>query len=160
SNMKQIGLGLMQYAQDNDEYFPVRYGSSNPGDFIDGRQRTWKDMLMPYIKNRDVYRCPSNPAARLADTKGYFPAGYSMFLPNGPFSIFEGGAAYPQHLAGIGYPANSIIIFETSYLFPDGGPYQAYTEPSIPSATLAPAPSSWNSGHSKKKGNMVFMDGH
>jgi prepilin-type N-terminal cleavage/methylation domain-containing protein/prepilin-type processing-associated H-X9-DG protein len=162
SNMKQIGLGLMQYQQDYDEMFPMRYGANVPSDYIDGRQRSWEDMVAPYIKNVDVYKCPSNPVAKQPDTRGYYPAGYSMYLPDGPVPLLSRtpGWAYPQPLAGISAPANTLIIFETSYLHPDGGPSLPYDEPSIPTAALPAAPSSWNSGHSKKKGNMIFMDGH
>src|SRR5690348_16265574 len=38
SNMKQIGTGLMMYAQDYDETYPLRYGGGCPPDCINGRQ--------------------------------------------------------------------------------------------------------------------------
>jgi prepilin-type processing-associated H-X9-DG protein len=86
-----------------------------------------------------------------------------MYLPNGPFDpmIFTGGAAYPQNLAGVNAPANSLIIVETSWQFPDTGPYLGYEEPA-PSGFdyITPGPSTWNSGHSKKRGNITYMDGH
>ena len=163
SNMKQIGTALMMYQQDFDETFPMRYGGPCPADCnAQGYQRTWKDMLMPYLKNKDVYKCPSNPVSQRMDIRNTFAAGYSMYLPDGPVEIFRNvsGWAYPQPVAGVTVPANSLIIFESSYLFPDGGPSLRYDEPSIPTAQLANAPSSWYSGHSKKRGNLVFMDGH
>jgi prepilin-type N-terminal cleavage/methylation domain-containing protein/prepilin-type processing-associated H-X9-DG protein len=168
NNQKQIGLGLMHYAQDYDDTLPTRYGGSCPNPptatsdctGTPPRQRTWKDMLMPYIKSVDVYRCPSNSTAEKFDVRGFFPAGYSMFLPNGAFNVMEPGAAFPQPLAGLGQPSYSVIIFETSSLFPDGGPYSAYVEPAVASTTQAAAPSSWYSGHSRRRGNMIFMDGH
>lgn len=52
SNMKQITLGMMQYTQDYDEFFPrpqLCYGG--PGD--------WATTLIPYIKNSQVFVCPS-----------------------------------------------------------------------------------------------------
>src|SRR5579871_6557780 len=73
SNMKQIGTALYMYAQDYDEILPRRYGCNDvPGvcgwdyEIINGigYVRTWKSMLVPYIKNRDVYKCPSNSAAQ------------------------------------------------------------------------------------------------
>jgi prepilin-type N-terminal cleavage/methylation domain-containing protein/prepilin-type processing-associated H-X9-DG protein len=163
SNMKQIGTSLMMYTQDFDEMYPMRYGGGCPSDCnAEGRQRTWKDMLNTYIKSKDVFRCPSNSVSEVTDTLNVFPAGYAMYLPNGPVEIFNKvpGWAYPQHVAGVSAPANSLIIFETSYRYPDLGPNWAYTEPSIPSSALPAAPSSWYSGHSKKWGNMIYMDGH
>jgi hypothetical protein len=41
SNLKQIGLGLIQYSQDYDEHFP-------PADGVD-------DRILPYLKDRDIY---------------------------------------------------------------------------------------------------------
>src|SRR5581483_8017016 len=65
SNMKQIGTALHMYAQDYDENFPQRYGDCCAvADFENGYQRTWKNMLMPYIKSKDVFKCPSNQAAQ------------------------------------------------------------------------------------------------
>jgi prepilin-type N-terminal cleavage/methylation domain-containing protein/prepilin-type processing-associated H-X9-DG protein len=54
SNLKQIGLGIMQYAQDYDERLPSsRHTGPN------GRDFSWPYMIEPYVKSRQVYRCPS-----------------------------------------------------------------------------------------------------
>ena len=53
SNMKQMGIGLMQYTQDYDEMFPPA--------------RQWSDALVPYLKNEKLFHCPA--------TKNY---GYAM----------------------------------------------------------------------------------
>ncbi len=47
SNTKQIGLGMMMYAMDYDEVWLMR--------------ENWCDAVDPYIKNREVFRCPSAP---------------------------------------------------------------------------------------------------
>jgi prepilin-type N-terminal cleavage/methylation domain-containing protein len=171
SNMKQIGTSLHMYAQDYDQTFPLRYGSGNAVDFENGLQRNWKNMLNPYIKNRDVFKCPSNPTARKGDyvwngstsVDGYFAGGYAMWLPDAWLAGQMGrGASYPQQDAGIEFPASSLIIVETSWRFPDTGPHLAYCEPSPCWADPAqnPGPSTWNSGHSKKAGNIIYLDSH
>ena len=157
SNEKQIGLGLMQYVQDNDEYFPERYSDLDP---VDGHQRNWKDALNAYIKSKDVFRCPSNPAAQNKDSGGVFPAGYAMWLPDGFLSSkFGHGAGYPQPLAGLDQPSSSLIIIEDSYKYPDVGPYLGYSEPATDGGAF-PGPSEYNSGHNRKAGNIIYMDGH
>lgn len=51
SNLKQIGLAFMQYAQDNDEKFPpVQSGGNFYG---------WADAIYPYVKSKQIFRCPS-----------------------------------------------------------------------------------------------------
>lgn len=55
SNQKQIGLGFMQYIQDNDEtYCSDRYNIGSTG------AAGWATMLQPYIKSRQVFKCPSD----------------------------------------------------------------------------------------------------
>lgn len=51
SNIKQIGLGLIQYAQDYDETFPA---ARNTGTAI-----SWRYMIQPYLKSTQVNSCPS-----------------------------------------------------------------------------------------------------
>lgn len=54
SNLKQIGLGLMQYLQDYDETFPQQ------GYVQSSVTYRWRVLIYPYIKNAQVYKCPSN----------------------------------------------------------------------------------------------------
>ncbi|MES2460663.1 MAG: DUF1559 domain-containing protein [Armatimonadota bacterium] len=64
SNEKQIGLGLMQYQQDNDETYPQAYyyknntGTTNGGS--SGGYVHWSVLLNPYVKNEGIYLCPSD----------------------------------------------------------------------------------------------------
>jgi prepilin-type processing-associated H-X9-DG protein len=180
--MKQIGTALIMYAQDYDEILPERYGCTDtPTNCTDyevingvGYERTWKTMLYPYIKNYQVFKCPSNDAAShgtLVNNNGstgfgespVYPAGYNMWLPNfNPAGVFPNGAAYPQPLAGLTYPASELIIVESHYGWADIGPYLSYCEPSGPTCdpNSFPGASSWSSGHAKKAGNVVYLDGH
>ncbi|NCO37207.1 MAG: hypothetical protein COZ06_14435 [Armatimonadetes bacterium CG_4_10_14_3_um_filter_66_18] len=54
SNHRQLGLGLSMYAQDNDEVWlwPGAIGTC-PCD--------WHSALNPYVRNDQIYRCPSAP---------------------------------------------------------------------------------------------------
>ena len=57
SNLKQIGLGVVQYSQDYDERMPsVRM---NPGN-VDFNGGAWPVLLQPYIKSYQLFACPSN----------------------------------------------------------------------------------------------------
>ena len=56
SNLKQIGLGFLQYTQDYDEAYPL---SSYPTTNV-----SWTTSTQPYIKSLQIYRCPSDNAAR------------------------------------------------------------------------------------------------
>lgn len=63
SNLKQMGLGALMYAQDNDETLPPMAwlagsyiwpsGSSNP-------RNTWFLRIYPYVKSTQLFNCPSS----------------------------------------------------------------------------------------------------
>ncbi|MFH1909652.1 MAG: DUF1559 domain-containing protein [bacterium] len=59
SNTKQLGLGLLMYAQDYDETFPGRAYGVYPHDFATGATICWPGFIMPYIKNVQIFKCPS-----------------------------------------------------------------------------------------------------
>ncbi len=54
SNLKQIGLGILQYAQDYDEKYPFAGNTSGPA-------INWGQTTQPYLKSNQVFACPSNP---------------------------------------------------------------------------------------------------
>ncbi len=70
SNMKQLGLGMMQYAQDYDEKYAGLAGpgldnipvASVGGLNYNGSQyyHGWPAKIYPYVKSEQVYVCPSN----------------------------------------------------------------------------------------------------
>ena len=64
SNMKQIGLGVQMYVQDNDERLFFRSGDANSrsGATISGNAFRWYNQLMPFIKSNGVFTCPSDAA--------------------------------------------------------------------------------------------------
>jgi prepilin-type N-terminal cleavage/methylation domain-containing protein len=63
SNVRQLGMAMMQYVQDYDENFPSRFPDpTKPGPYPCRACRT-KDirpLLSPYVKNDQLYRCPSD----------------------------------------------------------------------------------------------------
>ena len=60
SNMKQLGLGAMQYTQDYDENslpLVIERDDGNPN-----ASGTWIPLIQPYLKNYNVMVCPSHEA--------------------------------------------------------------------------------------------------
>jgi prepilin-type N-terminal cleavage/methylation domain-containing protein/prepilin-type processing-associated H-X9-DG protein len=73
SNLKQVGLGLMQYTQDYDETNP---NTSLPGPIThtgsaDGRDFWWTDAIFPYVKSKQLYTCPSRNEGGAGDYKTF-----------------------------------------------------------------------------------------
>jgi prepilin-type N-terminal cleavage/methylation domain-containing protein/prepilin-type processing-associated H-X9-DG protein len=68
SNLKQIGTSVMMYAQDYDETYPVN--ASITADMASQVALTWPNRLMPYVKNNQLFKCPSDRRAPAADFPG------------------------------------------------------------------------------------------
>jgi prepilin-type N-terminal cleavage/methylation domain-containing protein/prepilin-type processing-associated H-X9-DG protein len=82
SNLKQIGLGLLQYTQDYDETLTLSfYGSS--GDSNNAGNYKWMDAIFPYVKSEQLFTCPSDSAVN----REYL---YHRKIPNGQTSINYG----------------------------------------------------------------------
>jgi prepilin-type N-terminal cleavage/methylation domain-containing protein len=68
SNTKQIGTGVLMYLQDYDEQLFFYASTTTPslsrtGGVItsaEKNQERWWNVIMPYIKNNSVFRCPSD----------------------------------------------------------------------------------------------------
>jgi prepilin-type N-terminal cleavage/methylation domain-containing protein/prepilin-type processing-associated H-X9-DG protein len=63
SNLKQIGLGLLQYTQDYDELFVADWfgpdtGPTDPEGTGAGHYK-WMDAIYGYVKSEQVFTCPS-----------------------------------------------------------------------------------------------------
>ena len=61
SNLKQLGLALVQYNQDADERFPA--GGNNTG-------LGWGSRIYSYVKSTGVYKCPDDPTGTAANLEG------------------------------------------------------------------------------------------
>jgi len=132
SNMKQIGLGLMQYTQDNDEHYPppsMCDGSSTctakvtdtskPGGafrtYINSTTDhwfTWMDSIDPYVKSTQIFVCPSSPIGTGLPNYGYSDA-FGSYRSH-PYYWNHLGTGYfvPIAMAAVTRPSEVIIITE------------------------------------------------
>ena len=63
SNIKQLSLGFLQYAQDYDEVMCLALmdpgAAGTPGN-VWGNRRYWPELMEPYLKNRQILLCASD----------------------------------------------------------------------------------------------------
>jgi prepilin-type N-terminal cleavage/methylation domain-containing protein/prepilin-type processing-associated H-X9-DG protein len=155
SNLKQIGLGVMMYSQDYDEQIPGRNTMTGHGvgyncssgtagcvllyDVINNRPY----MLEPYVKNRQLFICPSRDAANNSATRGDY----------GENGLLISGAS----LASIEYPASMLMFADDTY-----GSRTQYAPSSGRTNWIA----NYNNGGTEPYGrhldgvNVAFADGH
>ncbi|PQV63477.1 hypothetical protein B1R32_11138 [Abditibacterium utsteinense] len=118
SNLKQIGLGILQYTQDYDEKMPVKgYDCKGGGP---GQCTIWYDIVQPYIKSTQLFRCPSNPVNYLG-YGGTFPSNYgcnSTAVGNGDSDIDPAVGAFNGYnkdgfaIAGFSSTSQTIAVAE------------------------------------------------
>ena len=97
SNLKQLGLALVQYNQDADEKFPAGGNGAGLG---------WGSRIYTYVKSTGVYKCPDDPTATATNLEGAnetdVPVSYGM-------NSNLGG----QTLAQLNASASTVLLFET-----------------------------------------------
>ena len=113
SNQKQIGLGVLQYLQDNDECFPcgIVPGTNGYGSTYGGGAG-WAGQTYPYVKSNAVFACPDDAGYKGVAIVSYginenLTSGASVDGNNTP----EGGAL---KVAQCGAPANTVLLAETT----------------------------------------------
>jgi len=86
SNIKQLTLGLLMYAQDYDERY-MQFGYAIPGMPLGSCGTNvcwWRFLLYPYVKNWQVFLCPSaNPQDASSSLQQYLDHyGYNSRIAN------------------------------------------------------------------------------
>jgi prepilin-type N-terminal cleavage/methylation domain-containing protein len=134
SNCKQIGLATMQYIQDYDERFMAQssdgYPLNNSG-IAGALGFNYKDEILPYTKNEQIWICPTNIPNGTLNTVppnvGYhmngnvmIPAGLSLAAVVAPASLFimrESGKGYVfnrAYLRPIPGLCDDVVAYETN----------------------------------------------
>jgi len=166
SNLKQIGLGMTMYVQDYDEHYPMalegkwggpykpqttpgwpgtkfQVSDGNPG----GHFFSWMDMIYPYVKNTQIFVCPSKQTGA-DDVPSY---GYSEAIDgagNSHYANIGVDNNVGLSLSQIQRPSETLIVLDwVSY-------YNIYANPrEYNPASISRAPHFDGT-------NIVFCDGH
>jgi prepilin-type N-terminal cleavage/methylation domain-containing protein/prepilin-type processing-associated H-X9-DG protein len=172
SNLKQIGLGLMQYTQDYDEMLPPARNTTTPFP-----NTPWHFLVQPYVKSYQLFRCPSNTSKDPMQSTGD-PAAIAAGVPtggiarsyqanagvNGNFSaqITTDGDNRPMRFDNLGssivkleFPATTILVHEQA-----GGEWESfsYNTGKIDGNGTANPPYAFTNHLTTT--NFLFVDGH
>ncbi len=142
SNQKQLGLGTMMYVQDYDETYPMTANYGEPA----ATRTIWSDMVAPYLKNRDIFKCPSAVSPGYPNgwaERGYAAIGMSAQLAYAPTGSPDALEGFPSvmGIAAVEEPARFALITETPNA-PVGGAMGRYRghnfDPCVASRKAAP----------------------
>ena len=156
NNLKQIGTAFIQYAQDYDERMPIYWrnqiqtDTAAPGYYyitsngsLAGNDTSWMDFVYPYIKNTQVFKCPSS-VDREASAPSY---GYNRLVSN--------STGTPRALGDINRPAEIILSLDYASRYGTYANCIEYTSFKNSGATWANCVCPHNDGS-----NVTFCDGH
>ncbi|HEX8464634.1 MAG TPA: DUF1559 domain-containing protein [Abditibacterium sp.] len=169
SNLKQIGLGLIQYSQDYDETLVADWyapegapTSTHPQSEPIGRYK-WMDAIYPYTKSEQIFTCPS------ATGEGAIPWVYygkltAVTEKYGSYSIMHGyGAGKSGRTPPVSHPsagenvrlAQAESPTTTAWVMDGNNSDPAFYVQVSGAATLLPI----ESRHLETL-NVLFLDGH
>ena len=117
SNLKQIGLGIMQYTQDYDETMPVYdwpdsgcVGGTGGGNGCHG----WANVVQPYVKSDQLFQCPSESKGPAIHTAvGYSDYAYSLNMGWLNFSAAPSNFGTVS-LSAISQPVQSVVVVDAA----------------------------------------------
>src|SRR5436190_18591445 len=125
SNLKQIGMATRMYSQDYDEVLVPAYLYNSRSTW-----EWWMDLLQPYVKNRDVFVCPSWSDVEVralhagekaqawkwsygANNWHWYPGGFDKD-PDliGPMGINRVTTYFNATEASVQFPANTLYVMD------------------------------------------------
>ena len=104
SNAKQLALACLQYSQDYDECLPMARHQSNATNAWQG----WDVLVMPYVKNTQVFKCPSD--GRAAPAAPAFLTSYGCTCDAATNAMGPNNTATP--IGKIYYPAELLLFLD------------------------------------------------
>lgn len=162
SNQKQIGLGLMQYAQDFGDRLPPASIQAVPGDNLTGAgPYGWIDALQPYVKSHLLFHCTENEIERPQDSR---EANFSDYYLNinlarrnmekvlNPASVIAVGEGNPPQGAPVRDLSNS--------RYARSGVPLSWNSGDISTSPLYRHASESDDGRARPHGCYLFVDGH
>lgn len=126
SNMRQIGLAVLQYVQDNDEKFPCG-ANLTPAGTATYTSEGWAGSTYTYAKSTGLYKCPDDPTTpatpeletgTTVTTGSDQPISYA-FNTNITGAGRATGARSNGTLASLSAPASTVMLFEVAGVHAD-----------------------------------------
>ncbi len=108
SNLKQLGIGMLQYVQDYDESYPAGNGTWMNGAVLVSNYQGWAGQIYPYVKSLEVYQCPDETLSSSVNWQRQMSYGMNYNIMKGVSGVSIQGLQSSQLTAA----ANTVAMFE------------------------------------------------
>lgn len=147
SNLKQIGLALMQYESDNDGIYPTA-GATVQWDEIDPvtGMGPWMQQIQPYVKSRQIFKCPSDSHSDFS----YFLGARAAYLETGHFA--------PIKATRIQFSDKFVLAGDTGDFLTEDADKDDYSQNCVGGPANGEPAMKWQQHNGRQ--NILFADGH
>ena len=165
SNLKQIGLGIIQYTQDYDEKY---MGQGNYSVNATGLHGSWDIVIQPYTKSMQIITCPSDSRSPVQTVAGYgtnLRRSYKIMAYTRDPKDNQNGA----NLSSVNLPSQSLLMADATSCPSNGdtewwcaeemGATDQFAATNADSLGALPAGSQVGGRHLDTD-NVLYMDGH
>lgn len=169
SNLKQIGIAFSLYADDNADVLP-------PSSVEVSRNVWWPELTAPYVKNQQIYLCPSDSSSKLQPGISVSSYGYNQHIGGGLDASFIDPSPITElytnvqivrpsatvmmaesgTTATVGLPPSQWPVVEPPFLMIGDAFRQWKLWPTKPATAVLTAPNPRHQG----RVNILWADGH
>jgi prepilin-type N-terminal cleavage/methylation domain-containing protein len=158
SNLKQLGLGLRMFADDNEDRYP-QSGGAIQWNFTDPNSpsNSWMQQIYAYVQNTNVYHCPGNAQLPLKNRSpfNYFNGVRAAY-------VAAGGQRAAVNGTQIRYPAAYVLAGDTidsaQYFLPDDADKDDYSQNCVGGADNGIPAVEWQAHGGGQ--DILFADSH
>lgn len=136
SNLKQVGLAMVQYAQDYDERMP----SLRLNGPANGQRNLWFYLIYPYTKSTQVLICPSDTNNNVFTDTYWLPAGTTATRISYGYNYRLGNMNYDTigvPLAAIQFPSKTVMVTDIGGI-PSAAPATTWAKKPINTTVTPP----------------------
>lgn len=157
ANLKQLGMGLLMYCDDNREFFPKWMGW-NSGSVQSFPELRWAPRVGPYVGNaKEVFACPSRSGS---SSKWTMPTGWDIKINYamgrlGGWTATDAGVSLGQ----IREPTKTILVADCAHAEDSGSQYRIGYANVCRAGCDATLCTPTNATHTEGS-NLGFSDGH
>lgn len=164
-NLRQIGLAMRLYVQDNNRFYPPIYDYPVRAEYPNYECSYWVERIYPYVKSPQIFECPAfeegeyRAGCPTKEGSNRFDGSYDLNSPQVGFELRNGrptmtANSRPVHEVRYTRPTSTILALDGDGYFVNPGTQQPPFQGTEGLLKYGVNP------HHNNGSNAVFADGH